>query len=875
MQNLFRFVCVALLISSPIIRGQEPTLVKEYIHAGVKLVAIEKAAGQSSGGSVAIRTFPATMSLGAGQTQQVRAFVSGSANTNVEWTITPHIGGGTLSSYLGSGPVTYTAPAATTNGQTVTLTARSVADSSKTATILVTFYSSQQTGDFPLGGSFLNFYRNFPLSHWAQEFDWMRQISMSNIVVVAAGGLRPDSADSTGYSLSGEGLLYPSMQIDSSLRPTTDRLEMILSLADQRGMKVYLGSLQTYNDWSTGTEFDALRKWNKLVAQEILANYGHHPSLEGWYFTQELWMNWIKYYGATYYGLGVMANYVTDMKSLDAKRPVSAAVVFKKDGYGAMPGIAVNEIAGLTQTLLTATQIAILMPQDGAGAEAGAPLVSDLPSYFEAMRNGIAGANTGAVLWSTVETFTAIPNVSNDRYPPASAGRIQSQVNSVRPYVSGFVNWIYGNDMSPQATYYPVEGSGLERDYRARFRPNQFVQVAAFDPSTYTTVPSPSSYYPDSGDELANHSGGGYNGYSFTDWAGFPVESSGGLVTISADLGSARALRQVRVLSMSMTNSGIYHPQNVTVQWSNDGVSWSNAGSSTANLPNTVDFSVAWTEVALNVTARYVRCVAQHQSWLFLSEMEMLGTGGGAPPPQSVGVSINPPSAEIYSGQALNLTATVVNAGNPAVTWEILFPNQGSLSSVQSTSATYQSLPNMTSASTAVVKATSVADPTKFAQASITIRPETALTDMVGPISPSSGTIQRNQLLHFEARASVGTLTYVSIVMHELVQANQSCFVQYAPASGTLSLSADSSSNGNYAWAGHGVPGSAGVLQNSQCAIDLGLSSVVGSASSMALNLSITFKQPYWGTNKNVFMAAGDTGGNQQQWPYVGNWNIP
>ncbi|MFN0104715.1 MAG: hypothetical protein ACKV2U_21835 [Bryobacteraceae bacterium] len=30
------------------------------------------------------------------------------------------------------------------------------------------------------------------------------------------------------------------------------------------------------------------------MAQEIVAAYGHHPSLEGWYFTQEIWMNWVK-----------------------------------------------------------------------------------------------------------------------------------------------------------------------------------------------------------------------------------------------------------------------------------------------------------------------------------------------------------------------------------------------------------------------------------------------------------------------------------------------------------------------------------------------------------------------------------------------------
>jgi hypothetical protein len=78
---------------------------------------------------------------------------------------------------------------------------------------------------------------------------------------------------------------------------------MILSLADSNNMKVYLGSLQTEQDWATGIEFTALREYNKRVATEILQRYGHHPSLRGWYFTQEIWMNWVKYCGAGITGL--------------------------------------------------------------------------------------------------------------------------------------------------------------------------------------------------------------------------------------------------------------------------------------------------------------------------------------------------------------------------------------------------------------------------------------------------------------------------------------------------------------------------------------------------------------------------------------------
>jgi hypothetical protein len=77
-------------------------------------------------------------------------------------------------------------------------------------------------------------------------------------VVVSVGHLRPDSRDPSAYSLAPDGLLYPSNWVDASERPTRDLLETILSLADQNGMNVYLGSLQTTTDWTDGTEFGAL-----------------------------------------------------------------------------------------------------------------------------------------------------------------------------------------------------------------------------------------------------------------------------------------------------------------------------------------------------------------------------------------------------------------------------------------------------------------------------------------------------------------------------------------------------------------------------------------------------------------------------------------
>lgn len=83
-------------------------------------------------GPVGVGVNPASASLSAGQSAQFNAVVSGVSNESVTWSINPAIG--TVANGV------YTAPAVINSLQAVTLTATSIADSSKTAsaTIILT-----------------------------------------------------------------------------------------------------------------------------------------------------------------------------------------------------------------------------------------------------------------------------------------------------------------------------------------------------------------------------------------------------------------------------------------------------------------------------------------------------------------------------------------------------------------------------------------------------------------------------------------------------------------------------------------------------------------------------------------------------------------
>jgi hypothetical protein len=90
--------------------------------------AIEIVSGSSP---VAVSVSPPDATLGAGQSQSFAATVSNTSNTGVTWALNPASGAGTIS--VSGNTATYTAPATVMANQTVTLTATSVADTTKSA----------------------------------------------------------------------------------------------------------------------------------------------------------------------------------------------------------------------------------------------------------------------------------------------------------------------------------------------------------------------------------------------------------------------------------------------------------------------------------------------------------------------------------------------------------------------------------------------------------------------------------------------------------------------------------------------------------------------------------------------------------------------
>lgn len=118
----------------------------------------------------------------------------------------------------------------------------------------------------------------------------------------------------------------------------------------------------------------------------------------------------------------------------------------------------------------------------------------------------------------------------------------------------------------------------------------------------------------------------------------------------------------------------------------------------------------------------------------------------------TVAVSLSPASVTLTQSQTRSFSATVTNTGNTAVTWA-LSPALGSITAT----GLYSAPASITSSQTTAVKATSVADPTKSATATVTLTPPVTVS-----LTPSSVSLLPSQNRTFTATVSGTSNTAVT-----------------------------------------------------------------------------------------------------------------
>ena len=123
-----------------------------------------------------------------------------------------------------------------------------------------------------------------------------------------------------------------------------------------------------------------------------------------------------------------------------------------------------------------------------------------------------------------------------------------------------------------------------------------------------------------------------------------------------------------------------------------------------------------------------------------------------------IAVSATPPSAMLYGGQAQQFAASVNNTSNTAVTWTVSPAGVGTVSAT----GLYTAPTNLTTPQTVYVTATSVADTTKSASATITLSPPAPVLPVTVSMTPSSATLYGGQSQQLTASVSNTTNTAVT-----------------------------------------------------------------------------------------------------------------
>jgi hypothetical protein len=134
-------------------------------------------------------------------------------------------------------------------------------------------------------------------------------------------------------------------------------------------------------------------------------------------------------------------------------------------------------------------------------------------------------------------------------------------------------------------------------------------------------------------------------------------------------------------------------------------------------------------------------------------------------------------------------------------------------------------------------------------------------------VSPSSGSgaSQTFTLVYTDSNGA-SDLASAQALVNASITGVSSCYVWVTPASGAVWLA-----NDNGTWPAGMTLGTAGTMQNSQCAVNAGSSSATLSGNTYTLTLAITFQSGFTGL-KDVYGLATSVSAVSSGWQMVGSW---
>ena len=265
-----------------------------------------------------------------------------------------------------------------------------------------------------LSGTFIQLldeHRFWTSERWDQLFGYFRELHLNELIVQ--------------WVVSDRVAFYPSKVFESS---GNDSVAMLLSRADDAGMRVLLGLARTNDYWSrvegdpkeVRQYLEKLRGESITAAAELAPVVRSHRSFAGWYITEEIDdINWRKQDARD-----LLITHMTDLTSrLRALTPNATVSVSMFSQARSSPAA----FAEFWQTFLKQTKVDRLLFQDGIGV--GKLDLPEVEVYLTALKEAGLASSVDPV----IELFkqTSGPPIDDHEFKaaPATIERIKDQIH--------------------------------------------------------------------------------------------------------------------------------------------------------------------------------------------------------------------------------------------------------------------------------------------------------------------------------------------------------------------------------------------------------------------------------------------------------------
>lgn len=287
----------------------------------------------------------------------------------------------------------------------------------------------------------------FSCEQWKQKVQEMSDLGLRYLVLLSVA--------------QDEKTFYPSELFTSWELECSDPLEAVLSVADEKGMRIFISS--GFFDERIGTLAgpDGVQKRFQAM-EEIVDRYGHHAGFYGWYWPNEAELN--------PYFTDEFIHYCNQSSEFARRLTPKAKILIAP--YGTRRTLSDDRYAKQLENL----NVDIVAYQDEVGVRK--TRVDELDAIFSRLRT-VHNRVPQVALWADMEIFDFEGGTYKSNLIPAPFSRIDGQLAAISPHVDTILVYQYQGMMNqPESKAFAGHPSStqLYSDYRAWCEINGFLE---------------------------------------------------------------------------------------------------------------------------------------------------------------------------------------------------------------------------------------------------------------------------------------------------------------------------------------------------------------------------------------------------------------